>query len=257
LEHCSTRNTLSPTSKQATNTNRKHVLVFFYRQTQTFPSRLRLLLRRLCLRSRLPVRPLLRSTRLRLAVAVAVAVGTPRLNAGTLAAADSFDRRPPSPKPPPLRLPKSLPLRSLKPYLLSQSGPVLLGWLCGAVSALSLSKLVPRIGKFSSDFAGADVFRLRGVGFALGVLLLARAVSSYLQHAFLWDAALNTVYRVRVDAFERVLERDLGFFEGGGGVSAGDIAYRITAEASDVADTIYALLNVSNAVVMLVLILAN
>ncbi|KAL3755640.1 hypothetical protein ACJRO7_002655 [Eucalyptus globulus] len=183
----------------------------------------------------------LRSTRLRLAVAVAV--GTPRLNAGTLAAADSVDRRPPSPKPPPLRLPKSLPLRSLKPYLLSQSGPVLLGWLCGAVSAFSLSKLVPRIGKFSSDFAGADVFRLRGEGFALGVLLLARAVSSYLQHAFLWDAALKAVYRVRVDAFERVLERDLGFFEGGGGVSAGDIAYRITAEASDVADTIYALLN--------------
>ncbi|XVF07653.1 hypothetical protein REPUB_Repub06bG0158100 [Reevesia pubescens] len=33
------------------------------------------------------------------------------------------------------------------------------------------------------------------------------------------------------------------FFEGGNGVSFGDIAYRITAEASDVADTIFALLN--------------
>ncbi|KAF6137323.1 hypothetical protein GIB67_036360 [Kingdonia uniflora] len=45
--------------------------------------------------------------------------------------------------------------------------------------------------------------------------------------------------------FERVLKRDLRFFEGGSGVSAGDIAYRITSEASDVADTVYALLNVS------------
>ncbi|XP_030443609.1 LOW QUALITY PROTEIN: ABC transporter B family member 29, chloroplastic [Syzygium oleosum] len=174
---------------------------------------------------------LLRSTHPRLAVAA------PRLNRpGTLAVADPIG-------PSRLPLPKSLPLQSLKPYLLPQSGPVLLGWLCGAASVLSLSKLVPRIGKFSSGFAGADVARLRGEGFALGVLVLARVVSSYLQHAFLWDAALNAVYRVRVDVFERVLERDLGFFEGGVGVSAGDIAYRITAEASDVADTIHALLN--------------
>lgn len=34
-----------------------------------------------------------------------------------------------------------------------------------------------------------------------------------------------------------------GFFEGGGAVSSGDVAYRITAEAADVADTLYALLN--------------
>lgn len=187
---------------------------------------------------------LLRSTRPRFAVAA------PRLNRpGTLAFANPVE-------PSRLRLPKSLPLQSLKPYLLPQSGPVLVGWLCGAASVLSLSKLVPRIGKFSAGFAGADVAKLRGEGFALGVLVLARVVSSYLQHAFLWDAALNAVYRVRVDVFERVLKRDLGFFEAGVGVSAGDIAYRIAAEASDVADTIYALLNVSNAVEMLVLVLA-
>lgn len=46
--------------------------------------------------------------------------------------------------------------------------------------------------------------------------------------------------------FDRVLQRDLGFFEGNDGVPAGDIAHRITAEAADVADTLYALLNVSN-----------
>lgn len=188
-------------------------------------------------------KPTLRSLRLRFAVAA------PRLNPGALAVANSIGRRPPSPKP--SRLPR-IPLQSLKPYLLSQSRSVLFGWLCGAVSVLSLSKLVPRIGRFSSGFAGADVLRLRGEGFVLGVLVLARAVSSYLQHALLWEAALNAVYRVRVNVFERVLDRDLGYFEGGGAISAGDIAYRITAEASDVADTIYALLNVSNAVMMLV-----
>lgn len=52
------------------------------------------------------------------------------------------------------------------------------------------------------------------------------------------------VCKVRVYVFERVLQRDLGFFEGGNGVSSGDIAYRITAEANDVADTVYAVLNV-------------
>lgn len=40
-----------------------------------------------------------------------------------------------------------------------------------------------------------------------------------------------------------MLERELEFFEGGSGISSGDIAYRITAEASEVSDTIYALLN--------------
>ena len=69
-------------------------------------------------------------------------------------------------------------------------------------------------------------------------------VPNYLQQAFLLDAALNSVNMIRVDVFDRVLERDLGFFEGGNGVSSGDIAYRITAEASDVANTLYALLNV-------------
>lgn len=80
----------------------------------------------------------------------------------------------------------------------------------------------------------------------MGVLLLVRLVASYWQQAFLWDAALNSVYKVRVFVFDKVLQRDLEFFEGGDAVSPGDIAYRMTAEASDVADTVHALLNVSN-----------
>lgn len=43
--------------------------------------------------------------------------------------------------------------------------------------------------------------------------------------------------------FDRVLQRELAFFEGNDAVSSGDIAYRITAEASDLAATLYALLN--------------
>lgn len=76
--------------------------------------------------------------------------------------------------------------------------------------------------------------------------MIARLVSNYGQQAFIWEAALNAVYKLRVHVFDRVLERDLGYFEGTDGVSAGDIAYRITAEASGVADTLYAVLNVGN-----------
>ncbi|KAK1389658.1 ABC transporter B family member 29, chloroplastic [Heracleum sosnowskyi] len=84
---------------------------------------------------------------------------------------------------------------------------------------------------------------LRKEGLKIGGLFLVLVVASYGQQAFLWDAALNCVYKIRVHVFDRVLERDLVFFESGNGVSSGDIAYRITAEASEVADTVYALLN--------------
>lgn len=45
--------------------------------------------------------------------------------------------------------------------------------------------------------------------------------------------------------FDRVMQRELAFFEANDAISSGDIAYRITAEASDLAATLYALLNVS------------
>lgn len=41
------------------------------------------------------------------------------------------------------------------------------------------------------------------------------------------------------------MQRELAFFEANDAISSGDIAYRITAEASDLAATLYALLNVS------------
>lgn len=40
------------------------------------------------------------------------------------------------------------------------------------------------------------------------------------------------------------LRRCLGFFERGKGSSVGDVAYRITVEASDMADTVHVILNV-------------
>lgn len=86
--------------------------------------------------------------------------------------------------------------------------------------------------------------RLKSEGLVIGVLFLVRLVSSYLQQSLLWEASLRAVYKMRVSVFEKVLKRELGFFEGGKGSSVGDVAYRITAEASDVADTVYAVLNV-------------
>lgn len=137
-------------------------------------------------------------------------------------------------------------LDSIKPYVQSQWRPIVAGWACSAVSVFSLSLMVPKIGKLSSAAAAMSPVRVREEAVVLGALAAVRLVASYWQQAFMWDAALNAVCRIRVYVFERVLERDLGFFEGsGGGVSGGDIAYRITAEASDVADTVHALLNVS------------
>lgn len=86
---------------------------------------------------------------------------------------------------------------------------------------------------------------MRNGALPLGILLLIRVAANYLQQACLWDAALNCAYRIRVHVFDRVLQRDLGFFEGGNGISPGDVAYRITAEAEDVADAVHSLLNVS------------
>ena len=77
-------------------------------------------------------------------------------------------------------------------------------------------------------------------------LFLVRSASCYFQQVFLWEAALKAAYRIRVDVFSKLLRRDLHFFEGRGGVSSGEISHRITAEAKDVADTVFAVLNVRN-----------
>ncbi|XP_059306595.1 ABC transporter B family member 29, chloroplastic [Lycium ferocissimum] len=134
-------------------------------------------------------------------------------------------------------------LTPLKPYLLSEWQPILYGWLCSAISVYSLSKIVPKLGKFSSLMNPLDIVKLRQECLVLGGLFFVRLVGNYLQQVFLWEAALNCVYKMRVRVFRKVLQRDLGYFEGESGIAAGDVAYRITAEASDVADTVYSLLN--------------
>ncbi|GMH09909.1 hypothetical protein Nepgr_011750 [Nepenthes gracilis] len=146
---------------------------------------------------------------------------------------------------------KSLPLDSfsrtisafacIKPYLQSEWKPILQAWTFSAISVFSLSRMVTKSGNISSILN--DFHTVRGEGLVLAILVLVRLVSSYFQQALLWEAALNSVYRVRVSVFEKLLERDLAFFEGSDGVLAGDIAYRITAEASDISDTVFALLN--------------
>lgn len=131
------------------------------------------------------------------------------------------------------------------PFLLPQWPAILKGWLCSAVAVACLSRSVPSVGAFSGLVAAADLPAVAREGAALVVLGLVRFAAGYLQQAFLWEAALGAACGIRVHVFGKVLERDLGFFDGGGGLSSGDVAYRITAEASDVADTVYAVLNVS------------
>ncbi|CAH9110051.1 unnamed protein product [Cuscuta epithymum] len=132
----------------------------------------------------------------------------------------------------------------LKPYLKSEWQPILYGWLCSSISVYCISELVPAVGKLSALISPTDgIIIIRERSLILGALYLVRLVSNYLQQDFLWIAALRCAYKVRVFVFRKVLERDLGFFEGESAVASGDIAYRITAEASDVADTVYSLLN--------------
>ncbi|XP_026413171.1 ABC transporter B family member 29, chloroplastic-like [Papaver somniferum] len=141
-------------------------------------------------------------------------------------------------------LPLTLPsLSPIKPFVQSEWKSIIKGWVCSFISVYCLSKVVPKVGKFSEIFSKIDATRLPKEGLFLGVLVLARLVATYWQQVFLWEAALNSSYKIRVYVYERVLKRNLSFFEGGGGVLTGDVAYRITAEASDIADTVYALLN--------------
>lgn len=152
-------------------------------------------------------------------------------------------------RPPPIKFPS---LTALSPYLQSEWRPILTGWLCSAASVYSLSKLVPLAGQLSSSIAVSNLASLRNGALALGALLLIRILANYLQQACLWDAALNCAYNIRVHVFDRVLQRDLGFFEGRNGNLPGDVAYRITAEAEDVADTVHSLLNVSIAILNII-----
>uniref|UniRef100_A0A803L2V5 ABC transporter B family member 29, chloroplastic n=1 Tax=Chenopodium quinoa TaxID=63459 RepID=A0A803L2V5_CHEQI len=135
--------------------------------------------------------------------------------------------------------------QSIKPYIQSEWRLILQGWTCSAISVFFLSKIVPKAGRFSLILG--DFCSINNDVAILASYFVVRLVANYLQQAFLWEAAFNSAYKIMVYVFQRVLERDLGFFEGGDDhgvvVSSGDISHRITSEASDVAETIFALLN--------------
>lgn len=155
----------------------------------------------------------------------------------------SFRAPPPPPQP-------SYPLADVFPYITAEWEAVAKGWACAAVAVYCLYRAVPAAGRLPLALAGggggggaAVEVAARG-GVTLAAFASARAAAAYAQQAFLWEAALRAAARLRERAFERLLERDLAFFEGRGGVAAGDVAHRITDEADDVADAVFSVLNV-------------
>jgi len=108
------------------------------------------------------------------------------------------------------------------------------------VFALFLS--VPRIGDLSELLAKGDLQQLFPKAGQVLALLMVRSVAQFWQQALLWEAALKITYKLRAYVYEKVLKRDMEYFEGGeGGAAAGDVAFRLTAEAEDVGDTVHSL----------------
>ncbi|KAG2279222.1 hypothetical protein Bca52824_050442 [Brassica carinata] len=104
-----------------------------------------------------------------------------------------------------------------------------------------LSQIIPRIGSFTSNLNATSPTKLRNAG--LVPLCSSPESSPVISSKRISGRLLSTPSTGSVSSRTRGLERELEFFEGGNGISSGDIAYRITAEASEVSDTIYALLN--------------
>lgn len=129
--------------------------------------------------------------------------------------------------------------------------------MCSAVSVCCLSVAVPKTGQLPLIFTNMGSDRKVSEGLALAALVCTRLAANYFQHAFLWEAALETAFRIRADIFGRVLRRDLCFFEGNGGMEAGDVAHRLTSETSDVADMLYSFLNTVVPNVMQFLVMAT
>uniref|UniRef100_K3YCF6 ABC transporter domain-containing protein n=1 Tax=Setaria italica TaxID=4555 RepID=K3YCF6_SETIT len=150
-----------------------------------------------------------------------------------------------SPPPPP-----PYPLAEILPYVAAEWETIAKGWACAAAAVYCLSRAVPAAGRLPRALAAAGAgagaaidVAARG-GLALAAFASARAAAAYAQQALLWEAALRAAGRLRERAFARLLERDLAFFEGRGGVAAGDLAHRIADEADDVADAVFSVLNV-------------
>lgn len=142
-----------------------------------------------------------------------------------------------------LALPLSRTFKFIKPFVETQREPILKAWFCAVISVGSLFLAVPRIGELSGLLAAGDLRNLTKKAVLTMALVLSRSVAQYFQQALLWEAALNVTYEIRSYVFQRVLNREMSYFEGAGGALAGDIAYRITAEGKDTADTVYALLH--------------
>ncbi|KAF7009113.1 hypothetical protein CFC21_023711 [Triticum aestivum] len=143
--------------------------------------------------------------------------------------------------------PPSYPLSEVFPYVAAEWRTIAKGWACAAAAVYCLSRTVPAAGRLPRALAagvggGVSAEVSRGV-VALAAFASARAAAAYVQQALLWEAALRAVWRLRERAFERLLARDLAFFDGREGIAAGDIAHRITDEADDVADAVYSVLN--------------
>lgn len=139
----------------------------------------------------------------------------------------------------------SSPLFQIVPFLRDEWMTILKGWLCSFVAIYCLSRAVPQLGRLSSILSDARSPRVLQEGAVLVALACLSSSAAYLQQAFLWEAATRSLYRLRIHVFDRILQRDLEFFEGKNGLLAGDVAYRMTTEAADVSDALYAILNVS------------
>ncbi|KAG0459585.1 hypothetical protein HPP92_022713 [Vanilla planifolia] len=146
---------------------------------------------------------------------------------------------------------------SVNPFVLAEWEPILKGWIFSVVSVCCLSVAVPKAGKLPLIWSTVENKRIARDGLALAVLVCARSVANYLQQAFLWEAALGTAFRIRAYVFGQVLQRDIRFFEGNAGGHTGDIAHRLTSEASDVADMMHSVLNamVSNTLQILLMVI--
>jgi ABC-type multidrug transport system fused ATPase/permease subunit len=135
----------------------------------------------------------------------------------------------------------------IEPFLVAEIGLILRGWVCTAVAVGALFLTVPQIGNLSNLLAKGDMQQLFPKAGQVLALVMVRSVAQFWQQAFLWEAALKITYQLRAHVYARVLKRDMDYFEGGeGGAAAGDVAFRLTAEAEDVGDTVHSLLHVSD-----------
>jgi ABC-type multidrug transport system fused ATPase/permease subunit len=143
-----------------------------------------------------------------------------------------------------LTVPMSQSFPLIQPFMLAELPLILKGWLCTVVAVGALFMFVPEIGELSHLLSQGDIKRLGQKAGKVLLLVAVRSVAQFWQQALLWEAALNITYKLRGFVYQHVLNRDMEYFEGEGGAAAGDIAYRLTAEAEDTGDTVHALLHV-------------